>query len=82
LSSVRIGEPARRHSVPEADNLHAVRTAIRRIVMDEELTMLIGPAPDGALLEVGVLDLDGDDPVVIHAMPLRAKFYRFLDAGR
>ena len=54
---MRIGEPARRHSVPDADILHAVRTAIRRIVMDEELTMLIGPAPDGALLEVGVLDL-------------------------
>jgi hypothetical protein len=29
-------------------------------------------------VEVGVLDLDGDDPVVIHAMPLRQKFYRFL----
>lgn len=46
--------------------------------MDEELTMLIGPAPDGALLEIGVLDIDGDDPVVIHAMPLRQRFHRFL----
>jgi len=46
--------------------------------MDEDLTMLIGPAVDGALLELGILDLDGDDPVVIHAMSLRPKFYRFL----
>lgn len=46
--------------------------------MDEDLTMLIGPATDGALLEIGVLDLDGEDPVVIHAMKLRAKFQRFL----
>lgn len=46
--------------------------------MDGDLTMLIGPASDGALLEIGVLDLDGDDPVVIHAMALRPKFYRFL----
>ena len=46
--------------------------------IDEDLTMLIGPASDGALLEIGVLDIDGDDPVVIHAMPLRPKFYRFL----
>ncbi|HEX9887930.1 MAG TPA: hypothetical protein VGA69_00510 [Nitriliruptorales bacterium] len=46
--------------------------------MDDDLTMLIGPASDGALLEIGVLDIDGDDPVVIHAMPLRHKFYRFL----
>ena len=46
--------------------------------MDEDLTMLIGPAPDGTLLELGVLDIDGDDPVVIHAMALRAKFRRLL----
>lgn len=46
--------------------------------MDEDLTMLIGPASDGTLVEIGVLDIDGDDPVVIHAMQLRRKFYRFL----
>jgi hypothetical protein len=40
--------------------------------------MLIGPASGGALLEIGVLDIEGDDPVVIHAMPLRRKSYRFL----
>jgi len=75
---VRIAEPARRHGVNDDDVLHAVRSAIRRVVMDEDLTMLIGPAVDGALLELGILDLDGDDPVVIHAMSLRPKFYRFL----
>ena len=74
-----MGQPALRHGVAEPDALHAVRNAMRRIVMDEDLTMLIGPALDGRLLEVGVLDLDGDDPVVIHAMPLRAKFRRFLE---
>lgn len=41
--------------------------------------MLIGPAVDGALLEIGVLGIDGDDPVVTHAMALRPKFYRFLE---
>jgi hypothetical protein len=75
---VRIAEPARRHGVSDNDILHAVRSAIRKVVMDEDLTMLIGPATDGALLEIGVLDLDGDDAVVLHAMPLRQKFYRFL----
>jgi hypothetical protein len=35
--------------------------------------MLIGPAQDGSLLEIGILDAEGDDPVVIHAMPLRDK---------
>lgn len=33
---------------------------------------------DGSLLEIGVLDLEGDDPVAIHAMTLCPKFYRFL----
>ena len=75
---MRIGGPARKHGVPDSDIWHAVRSAVRRVIMDEDLTMLIGPASDGALLEIGVLDIDGDDPVVIHAMPLRQKFYRFL----
>jgi len=75
---VRIGLPARKHGIAEADIWHAVRNAVRRVAMDEELTMLIGPAIDSALLEIGVLGIDGDDPVVIHAMELRAKFYRFL----
>ncbi len=78
---MRIGEPARKRGVPDLNILHAVRNAVRRIAMDEDLTMLIGAAPDGTILEVGVLDLDGDDPVVIHAMPLRPKFHRFLGQG-
>ena len=28
-----------------------------------------------------MLGLDSDDPVIIHALPLRAKFYRFLGWG-
>jgi hypothetical protein len=50
--------------------LHAVRNAIR-IARNEEFTMLIGPAADGQLLEVGILDSEGDDAVIIHAMPAR-----------
>jgi len=66
---VRIGEPARKHGVDEADIWHAVRSATRRIEMDDDLTMLIGPARDG------------DDAVVIHAMRLRPKFYQFISQG-
>ena len=46
--------------------------------MDDDLTMLIGPARDGTPLEIGVLDLSSDDAVVIHAMRLRPKFYQFI----
>lgn len=78
---MRIGGPAHRHGVTEMDMLHATRNARRWVVMDEDLTMLIGSAGDGSVLEVGVLDLVGEDPVVIHAMALRAKFHRLLERG-
>jgi hypothetical protein len=67
---VRIAESARKHGVADEDTLHAVRNAIR-IARNDEFTMLIGPASDGQLLEVGIIDLEGDDPVIIHAMPVR-----------
>jgi hypothetical protein len=38
--------------------------------------MVVGPATTGNLLEIGILDRDGDDSVVIHAMGLRPKFQR------
>lgn len=75
---MRIGDPARRHGVADADVWHAIRNAMRQIEIDDDLTMLIGPATDGAPLEIGILDIGGDDPVVIHAMPLRERFYPFL----
>jgi hypothetical protein len=78
---VRIGEPAYKHGISDDDIWHAVRTAVRKIDMDDDLTMLIGPARDGTPLEIGVLDLGGEDPVVIHAMRLRAKFYQFIKQG-
>ena len=59
------------------DMSHAIRNAMKGFDVDEVL-MFIGPARNGALLEVGVLDFDGDDPVIIHAMALRREFYRLL----
>jgi hypothetical protein len=57
---------------------HAVRNAIGRIEMDDDLIMMIGSSRSGTLLEVGVLGYGGDDPVIIHAMELRSTFFRFL----
>ena len=57
---------------------HALRNNIRMFNVND-VTMFIGPARSGALLEVGVVGLDDDDdPVAIHAMPLREKFHPFL----
>lgn len=78
---MRIGDPAHKDGISDDDIWHAVRNAIRKIDMDEDLTMLIGPAHNGTPLEIGVLDLGGDDPVVIHAMRLRTKFYLYLGQG-
>jgi hypothetical protein len=75
---MRMGRPAAKHGIAEEDVAHAVRNAMRRVELDDDLTMLIGPAADGSLLEIGILDLDGDDPVVVHAMALRDRFHRFL----
>jgi hypothetical protein len=58
--------------VSDQDIEHAARNAIRQHVADG-FAMLIGPATDGTLLKIGVLDLEGEDPVVIHAMPARPK---------
>ena len=41
---MRIGGPARKHGVPDADIWHGVRNATHKIDMDDDLTMLIGPA--------------------------------------
>ena len=49
--------------------------------MADDLTMLIGPARDGTPLEIGVLDLNGEDPVVIHAMRLCPRFYPLIRQG-
>jgi hypothetical protein len=49
--------------------------------MDDDLTMLTGPGRDGTPLEIGVLELNGEDPVVIHAMRLRPRFYPLIRHG-
>lgn len=47
--------------------------------LDENKTLLIGADTTGRLLEVVVADIDTDLPRIIHAMALRASFYRFLE---
>ena len=65
----------------DVDILHVWRNPMRRIDSDDDFAMLIGPDTAARVLEIGVLDIDGDDPVAIHAMPLRPKFDRFLRGG-
>jgi len=75
---VEIADSARKHGVRDADIAHAVRNPLR-VVTGEDRDLVIGADRSGRLLEVVVLDDDPDEePVVIHAMALRAKFYDYL----
>lgn len=75
---VEIADSARKHGVSDADMLHALRVPLRLVRQGNDRVLYIGADAGGRLLEVVVLDPDGDEPAIIHAMPLRAKFYRYL----
>ena len=65
-------DSARKHQISDDDMLHAYRNPIRVFELDD-LTMLLGPATDAQLLEIGVAKAEGIE-FIIHAMPARAKF--------
>jgi hypothetical protein len=76
---VEVRNSARRHGVKDDDMLHAFRNALRVIELEYNghvQLLVIGPARDGALLEL-VLPT-GDPQRIIHAMPLRPSFYAYL----
>lgn len=75
-----IADSARKHGVSDKDMLHAARHAIAEVGQGDRV-LLIGAGCDGSLLEVVVLDPD-TEPVLIHAMTLRPKFYTYLPWGR
>jgi hypothetical protein len=71
---VDIADSARRHGVSDEDIRHALRHPVR-VVPGDGRDLFIGPDSSGRLLEIVVLDDDpAEEPVVIHAMPLRPKF--------
>jgi hypothetical protein len=53
---------------------HAARNPIAQWQLDDDFTMRVGPACDGDLLEVGLLVIDTDDPVIVHAMRARPQY--------
>ena len=71
---MRIGQTARKHGIADEDMHHAVRNPIAQWQLDDEFTMRVGPARDGDLLEIGVLGIDSDDPVIVHAMRARPQY--------
>lgn len=66
---MEITDDAHKHGVDDLDIEHAVRNAIR-VLNQGDRDLYIGADRSGRLLEVVVLDDDGQ-PVAIHAMTLR-----------
>jgi len=67
---MRVLPSARKHGVRDGDIRHAVRNPIRTIWIDDGM-LVIGPARDGALLEIGI-SIDAEERI-FHAMPARWK---------
>lgn len=63
-----------KHGVQDDHILHAYRNPIRLLMLDD-LTMLIGPDSAARLLEVGVVTAEGVE-FIVHAMTARQKFLR------
>ncbi len=75
---MEVADSARKHGVGDEDIEHVVRNPLR-VVPGEGRDLIIGADRAGRLLEVVILDDDLDEePVVIHAMPLRTKFHHYL----
>lgn len=75
---VVIASSARKHGISDEDMLHALRNPVRAEYLDEGFTMFTGPAQNGTLLEIGVVDGD-PSPVIVHADRARRKY---LPGGR
>ena len=70
-----VANSARKHGVADADMRHAYDHPIRFFDLDDGFTLIIDPARNARLLEIGVVD--GDPvPVIVHAMPARDRFLR------
>jgi hypothetical protein len=75
---VLVDDSARKHQISDEDMKHAVRNHVRAIYHDD-LAMLLGPARDWSILEIGVVGLDEDfGATIIHAMPARRKYLQLL----
>ena len=78
---MEIRQSARKHGITDADMLHAVRNVLGGFYRGDDVTILVGTAQNGSFLEIGVADFNSTDERIIHAMPLRAGFYRYLTGG-
>lgn len=75
---MEIHASALKHGIGNGDIEHAVRNAIATDELDDDLLIYLGPAVDGALLEVITIHRRDLSELAIHAMPMRSKYERLL----
>jgi len=81
-SRVEIHPSALKHGVSVEDIEHAVRNAVVSEELDDDLHLYLGPTRSASLLEVIVVERQGDRPeLAIHAMAIREKYRRLLPGG-
>lgn len=68
-----VADSALKHGLAREAILHAFRNPIRAYDVDDGFIMLIGPAPNADVLELGVVS-GTEGPVIVHAMPARQRF--------
>jgi hypothetical protein len=78
---MEIAHSARKHGVADDDMRHAIALAVR-VVRRAARSVCWSSAQTGWAPSWRFVVLDPDaEPVIIHAMPLRSRFYRFLEKG-
>lgn len=73
---MRVAASVPEHGVADTDILHAVAHPLRTLNDQGDLSsvMVVGPARNGVILEVGLVD-DDTDLRVVHARPARRKYW-------
>lgn len=75
---MEIYRSARKHGVADEDIRHAVEHALAAGEQDDGKVLYVGPDRSANLLEVVSVVRDDGSEIVIHAMPMRAKYEPFL----
>jgi uncharacterized DUF497 family protein len=77
---VEIHSSARRHGVADEDMVHAIEYAVATEDAgdDPDRWLAVGPDRAGNFLEVVVIVVERQE-MIIHAMPMRAKYRRLLE---
>lgn len=78
---MEVHKSAHNHGVVAQDSLHAIdhALAVEDAGEDPDRWLVFGPDRAGNLLEVVVMTTRDGGQLVIHAMPMGAKFRRLLD---